>query len=207
MATELTAPAYPYQQFSDDADIVALFDAYNRMAQGTLTWMNDHILPLYMRSSITGGLLDYAAYCLYGQRRYRIGYVDLVDASGAIDTALINALAIDGTDTFVSTGGTFVSDDIFKRALTWNYHKGDGCQFSIPWLKKRVMRFLTGEQGHAWRFNGTLPVSITVSGQTVTITVTAGLADSTFINALPVLIQRGVLSVPASHSYSVKEGN
>lgn len=206
MATELTAPAYPYQQFSDDADIVALFEAYNRMAQSTLEWMDDHILPLYMRPSITGGMLDYAAYCLYGQRRYRIGYVDLADASGAIDTALLNALAIDDTDTFMTTGGTFVSDDIFKRALTWNYHKGDGCQFSIPWLKKRVMRFLTGEQGHAWRFNSTLPVSIAISDRTVTITVTAGLADGTLIAALPVLIQRGVLSVPPTYSYAVKEG-
>ena len=207
MAAEITAPAYPYHQFSDDADIVALFDAYNRMAQDTLTWMDDHILPLYMRTSITGGLLDYAAYCLYGQRRYRIGYVDLADASGAVDTALLNALAIDDTDTFVTTGGTFISDDIFKRALTWNYYMGDGCQFSIPWLKKRVMRFLTGDQGHAWRFNGTLPVSITVSNRTVTITVSAGLADSTLIESLPVLLRKGVLSVPPAYAYTVKEGN
>ena len=63
MAIEITAPTYPYQQFSNDAGIQ----------------------PLYMRSSITGGLLDYAAYCLYGQRRYRIGYVNLANASGAID--------------------------------------------------------------------------------------------------------------------------
>lgn len=43
--------------------------------------------------------------------------------------------------------GQLVSDDIFQRCLTWQFYKGDGTTFSIEWLKRRVVRFLTGANG------------------------------------------------------------
>ena len=39
-----TIPAYPYQQYADDADIQAFFAAYNSLAQGYLDWYNSPFL-------------------------------------------------------------------------------------------------------------------------------------------------------------------
>ncbi|MGA3767720.1 hypothetical protein ACPBXC_29065, partial [Escherichia coli] len=38
-------------------------------------------------------------------------------------------------------------DDLFKRIMTWNFYKGDGFYFSIPWIKRRILRFLLGVNG------------------------------------------------------------
>ncbi|WMJ65680.1 hypothetical protein RBI80_00330 [Klebsiella variicola] len=31
--------------------------------------------------------------------------------------------------------------------MTWNFYKGDGFYFSIPWIKRRILRFLLGVNG------------------------------------------------------------
>lgn len=201
----LLAPAYPYQQFNDDADIVALFSSYNQLANTILDWLLSRPLACYMRESISAGLLDYAAYCIYGVRRYQIGYSNIDTISGAIDTITINQLPIDGNAIAVHAGSTKLSDDIFKRILTWNFYRGDGTQFSIPWLKKRIMRFLTGTQGRAWRFNGTLPVSVIVQNSIVTIQVAHGVATSELIQTLNILLRNGIVHVPSALTYNITE--
>ena len=40
-----------------------------------------------------------------------------------------------------------VTDDVFKRILTWHFYKGDGKNFSVRWLKRRIWRFLQGANG------------------------------------------------------------
>jgi hypothetical protein len=39
------------------------------------------------------------------------------------------------------------TDDIYRRVLTWHFYKGDGNYFSMPFLKRRVWRFLYGQDG------------------------------------------------------------
>jgi hypothetical protein len=71
-------------------------------------------------------------------------------------------------------GGALVSDDIMQRCMTWQLYKGDGKTFNIEWLKRRVMRFLTGA-------NGTDPGI----NQTYQISVTFGAPNIVYINILP----------------------
>jgi hypothetical protein len=52
------------------------------------------------------------------------------------------------------------NDDIYRRVLTWHFWKGDGKYFDIRWLKRRVMRFLTGTNGTAGNTDTTYQVSI-----------------------------------------------
>lgn len=200
----ILAPAFPYQQFSDDADIKALFDAYNTLAQKILTWIYEHCLPLYMRPSITGGLLDYVAYCLYGIRRSQLGYSQIGLVNGSIDTAAINTLAIDDITAAISAKSIHLSDDVFKRVITWNFYKGDGSQFSIPWLKKRIMRFVTGDQGHAWRFNSTAPVSITIQNGSILIKISPGTVSVDLVTTLNSLLQAGIVAVPPTFLYTAE---
>lgn len=44
---ESIIPAYPYTQYNDDPDIVAFFDAYNKLAQGYLDYFNNLNLPCW----------------------------------------------------------------------------------------------------------------------------------------------------------------
>ena len=205
MLTEISAPAYPYQQFSDDADINALFGAYNDISSQYLSWILDRPLALYMRDTISGGLLDYSAYCIYGIRRLVLGTMSVQNTDGPIDSREIDALAIDDTELSIATGSIDMSDDLFKRIMTWNLNKGDGVQFSIPWLKKRVMRFITGVGGHAWLFTGTAPVSVSLDGNTVKIIIAKNTAEESVIDALNALLGNGTLQSPPNFSYLVSE--
>lgn len=139
-------PAYPYWQYADDDDIQALFEAYNQAAQYYMDWFNTTPLAVYTNPNVSGFLLDWVAQGLYGMVRPLLGS-GFSRRIGAIDTYAINQLAIDATK--VISGGTFqtATDDIFKRIMTWNFYKGDGLMFSTTWLKRRVMRFLTGVGG------------------------------------------------------------
>jgi hypothetical protein len=58
-------------------------------------------------------------------------------------------------------GGALVSDDVMQRCMTWQLYKGDGKTFNIEWLKRRVMRFLTGANGTDPGINQTYQISVT----------------------------------------------
>lgn len=66
---ESIIPAYPYTQYNDDPDIVAFFDAYNKLAQGYLDYFNNLNLPCWTSPAITGELLDWIAAGIYGESR------------------------------------------------------------------------------------------------------------------------------------------
>lgn len=203
MRTTLLAPAYPYHQFSDDQNIVALFAAYNRLAQDTLSWMVTHPMALYTGPALSGDFLTYCALCLYGQFRYRISYTELRDVTGEIDSSMINRLAVNETPIDKRYSGSAISDDLFKRILTWNLYKGDGLCFSIPWLKRRIMRFLTGEDGHAWRFNSTAPVSVRCVGKQVIITLNPEEWPGDLTALLGRILNNGILNVPPMLTFSL----
>lgn len=205
MQHTLMAPAYAYQQFSDDTNINALFAATNESAQNALTWMLDRPLALYMRPSISEGLLDYAAYCLYGIARHQVGSSQITAIDGAINTTAINILDIDDNQLPRTSTRLTLTDDVFKRILTWHLYKGDGIHYSIPWLKKRIMRFLTGTNGHAWNFSSTAPVSVTIRDNTVIISIATGTTNDALFLMLSSLIKNGLVPVPPTFSYSFSE--
>jgi hypothetical protein len=84
----------------------------------------------------------------------------------------------------VSTQTTYnISDDVFKRILTWDIYKGDGKRFSSHWLKRRIMRFLVGVNGtdpQPWYpgfvvgAENTSAIGVQVSGTTLTVTISQG---------------------------------
>ena len=140
-----TIPAYPYKEYDDDDDIQAMFYAYNVLAQIYVDWFNTINLPIY--TGLSGALLDWVAQGLYGKSRPTL-YSNTPYAIGPINTYSINAEGIDnGALVNRIINLTVTSDDIFKRIITWHFFKGDGRQISIPWLKRRVARFLYGADG------------------------------------------------------------
>lgn len=140
-------PSYLYTEYNDDFDIQALISAYNAYAQAYLDYLNNLNLPIYQNGNIQGSLLDWVGAGVYGMVRPGSLPQGGMPGVGPLNTFLVDGLVFNGFSP-ASGGGLFVTtDDIYKRVLTWHFYKGDGKQVSIPWMKRRILRFLYGQNG------------------------------------------------------------
>lgn len=156
---ERTIPSYLYIQYNDDDDLQAFVESYNALMQDLITWFATINLPIYTGALITGALLDWVALGLYGQARPTLPS-GVNRNLGPFNTLEFNSLAYNAMSTVESADFFATTDDVFKRIVTWNVYKGDGRQFSVRWLKRRVMRFLLGENGSDPGIGETYQVSV-----------------------------------------------
>lgn len=165
-------PAYLYMQYNDDENLQALVEAFNQIAQSYLDWFNQIDLPIYTGDPIVGALLDWVAGGLYGESRPLLpsGTSQLEGPFGLLefgDGPAFGDATIVGPSDFYLT-----NDDLFKRILTWHHFKGDGNVLTIKWLKRRIMRFLTGVNGASPNIDQTYRIRIGFGpGNEVTITI------------------------------------
>ena len=192
-----TLPAYLYQQYQPDADLQAFFDAYNTFSQQNLNQLNNLNLPIYQ--NLSGTFLDWVAYGIYGQQRPSIGTPTQFSPIGVYDTLPYNVAAYSQDFEIAPTGYYVVTDDIFKRILTWNFYKGDGFQFTNSWLKKRVKQFLYGTNGMPYPIDNTYQISVAYSGNLITITIPTLTISPIFKSC----VQSGVLQLPFQYNYTV----
>lgn len=159
-------PSYLYEQYADDDDLQSFITAYNGLAQQYVAWFATIGLPVYTGAGISGALLDWVAAGLYGMLRPALSSGRNRDL-GPLNTYAYNALAYNRRRTVGPQNVTVTTDDIFKRIMTWNYYKGDGNLFNVRWLKRRIMRFLVGEDGLAPNVDQTYIISVTFGSQSV----------------------------------------
>lgn len=154
-------PSYLYWQYRDDDNLQAFVDAYNQLAQAYISWFCALNLPAYTQDPIVAGLLDWVGAGLYGLDRPVLG-AGQEYLRGPYDTWRFNELGYNER----RRSGTFTSqrasDDLYRRALTWHFYKGDGRQFTITWLKRRVARFLIGADGRDPGVDQTYRVSVSI---------------------------------------------
>lgn len=139
-------PSYLYWQYRDDDNLQGFVDAQNIMAQSFVTWFCDLNLPIYTDSPIDGALLDWVAEGLYGFPRPTLGQ-GIISELGELNTYQLNTMMLNDRKLVGSFTADPVDDDLYRRIITWHFYKGDGKVFSIRWLKRRIMRFLTGDNG------------------------------------------------------------
>ena len=199
-------PAYVYQQYSDDDNIQAFNSAYNILAQAYLDWFNDTPLPIYTDGAIYDSLLDWVAAGVYGLIRPSLPSGRIVGI-GALNTWALNTLAMNTIRITGSVSDPITTDDTFKRVITWFFFKGDGQNFSVPWLKRRVMRFLIGSAGTAPNIGETYPVSVSFgAGNAVTITITLTSASGITLAIAQIFqaaVQSAAISLPFQFAFSV----
>jgi hypothetical protein len=174
--TTLTAviPSYLYQEYADDDDLQSFVAAYNGLAQGYVAWFASIGLPVYTSPSISGALLDWVAEGVYGMIRPALSSGRNRDL-GPLNTYPYNTLPLNRRKLVGPQNVTATSDDVFKRIITWNFYKGDGNVFNVRWLKRRIMRFLIGENGTAPNVDQTYIISVTFgSGSVVSIRISIG---------------------------------
>ncbi|MGP8937423.1 hypothetical protein [Enterobacter soli] len=138
--------SYLYTQYNDDDDIQAFVSAYNAMAQEIYTWMLNANLPVFVGGYNVGDQLKWIARGIYGVKP-PVLISGKSQTLGAYNSFGYNQLPFNGYKVVNQSEQVVVSDDLFKRIMTWNFYKGDGYHFTIPWLKRRIMRFLTGVDG------------------------------------------------------------
>ena len=164
-----TIPSYLFAQYADDENLQSFVAAYNSITQGYLDWFTGTPLGLYTSPSITGPLLDWIGQGVYGIPRPVLATQTSSTRAGYNEFPY-NVPPYDYLSFSSSGAAELASDDIYKRAMTWNLYRGDGQQFTVGWLKNRVNRFLNGVNGTDWPVLNN-PPSITVSGNTFTISV------------------------------------
>ena len=198
-------PSYLYQQFADDADLQAMRDAYNDYAQQYLDWFNRVPLGVYTSPLITEALLDWIAAGIYGMARTPIAY-GADRFYGPLNTYGMNSLAFN-TRKDLSSGTSYaMTDDIFKRVITWNFYKGDGQVFSINWFKRRCARFLTGTDGVDGLFGSTYGVSVKVGAKIVTVVLSASSGTSGAATYLQACLTAGIVNLPIGYIWEVTVG-
>lgn len=204
---QVLTPAYLYEEYQDDPDLQAFFRAYNELAQEYLDWFNQTPLAIYTADAISGPLLDWVGRGVYGISRPFLS-AGTSQTIGAINTFPPNTLAPNQSKTIAPSSYVATSDDIYKRIITWNFYKGDGTQFTITWLKRRIMRFLIGSNGAAPSIDQTYDVSVTFSDSyNVDIVIkNSSSYQPEVISALAEGINAGVLQTPFQFSFAVLTG-
>ncbi|HAS0833500.1 TPA: hypothetical protein I3292_003484, partial [Enterobacter cloacae subsp. cloacae] len=138
--------SYLYTQYNDDDDLQAFVSAYNSMAQEIYSWMVNANLPIFVGVYNSGDQLKWLARGIYGVKP-PVLVSGKQTTYGSYNAVMFNQLPFNGRQVVDQSEQVVVSDDLFKRIMTWNFYKGDGFHFTIPWLKRRIMRFLTGADG------------------------------------------------------------
>lgn len=213
---ETIIKAYAYRQYADDDNIQAFFTAMNAGTQTCLDWFNQVGLAYY--PGLSGPLLDWVANGLYGMTRPQIQQGGN-PGQGTLNTQVLN---ISPLNTFIEpTAGTgySLSDDAFQRILTWNLFKGDGKNFNIRWMKRRVMRFLVGANGidpvpgtpgFIVGTENTQAIGVSVASELLTVTIhqsalatIAPQVTTQILNLVATLLPSGILDLPARYTYAV----
>jgi len=192
-------PSYLYQQYADDSDLQAFVNAYNTLAQEYLDWFNNLNLPIYTKQN--GASLDWVAQGLYGLQRPALPTPTTASLLGVYDTVPYDTTAYTQNITSSPTSFYVVTDDYFKRIITWNFYKGDGFQYNTQWLKRRIARFIYGVDGtDIPNIADIYNVSVVYTApNTIAITI-PNLAISPIFKSA---IQAGVLNVPFQYNYTI----
>lgn len=197
-----TIPSYLYFQYINDPDLPSLISAYNTITQNYVTWFNTVNLPIY--SGLSGALLDWIGLGIYGIARPVLSGSSAT-FQGQIASYTIDDVPISGLDKIQSKEVFQTPDDIYKRIITWAFYRGDGYNFSIPWLKRRIYRFIYGINGVDPGVVFTPEISVTFTETTpiptcnVVLTGTPGVVSS----YLALAMEQNIFGLPFRFIYNV----
>lgn len=176
--------SYLYTQYNDDDNIRAFVTAYNTMAKNIYDWMKNANLPIFVGGYNAGDQLRWIARGIYGVKPPVLSSGRQL-VLGAFNTFTFNTVPFNTRKVINQSEQVVVSDDLFKRVMTWNFYKGDGFYFTIPWLKRRIMRFLTGVNGVDVVNDQHWSISVLFSGEGASVSIIKGfrkLTDSSVYN-------------------------
>lgn len=151
-------PQYLYQQYNDDEDLRAFVSAFNALVQEYMDWATTINLPIY--TGLSGDMLDWVLENYYGIKRSVLPY-GLSASHGPLNTDTMNSFPLNNYELIGPQTYYLTTDDTYKRIATWFFWLGDGRVFNLRYIKRKIERFLTGEDGGPGDTDQTYDVSIT----------------------------------------------
>jgi hypothetical protein len=142
-------PSYQYGQYQLDPNVQASVDAFNGEAEGIFYWLQNYPIADYRTDPISGDLLSWVGLGLYNMPR-TVQVSTVYNRSLSIADSPYGNIAFASTDyqNFTSTVLN-LTDDQYRRCITWNIYSGDGWVFNTTWLRNRVARFLYSADGYS----------------------------------------------------------
>lgn len=162
--------SYLYTQYNTDADLQALVDSHNDLAQEIYDWLRTTTPPVFVGENTVGSLLTWAVKGIYGQDR-PVLVTRREQIVGTFNNLNYNSLAYAAFRQEETVEFPVFDDDLFKRILTWNFYRGDGFNFTVSWFKRRIMRFLLGSNGHDIPNDAHYSISVIFAENEMTISV------------------------------------
>jgi hypothetical protein len=196
-----TVPSYLYEEYAPDDNVNAFFTAFNNSAQNYLSYLVNLNLPVWTSDALTGDLLTWVALGLYGYKRPTLVLQEAQFNDGIYNSSVYDFIQYNSA--VIVDAGTIglVSDDIFKRCLTWNLYKGDGFQFNVKWLKNRIIRFLSGANGVAPRIDNTYNISVTYDNNNNIFININTFYESNIAPILHSAMESGAVSLPFQYNF------
>ena len=195
-------PAYLFKElYRGDPYITPFFNAYNLAAQYYLDWYNENPTAVYTDSNISGNFLNFVALGLYNLRRPVLSDTNFIEGENAMNSLQINAQSMNyNANVRAGSGAVIVNDDIFKRVLTWHLYLNDGKQATMPWLRKRIARFIYGIAGTDITNDVLQYVNISFPSKG---NIEISLNDDIISEQFKLLLEQGWLSLPFQVNFSV----
>lgn len=161
--------------------------------------------PTSVGGNLIVGLLQWVLRGIYGIERPTLGQlISTTSFNGLYNKSLYNKTYYNQSVLKKTYSYSTANDDIYKRVATWNLYKGDGFQFTARWLKRRVIRFLTGTGGVDPGIDQTYSVSVQyLANYQVVITCNSLAPGAAFIPQLAELVASGALQLPFQYVYTV----
>lgn len=198
--------SYLYGQYADDKSLKATRDAYNTESSDIFSWMQTTPISDHRSDKITGNLLDWLAGGIYNMSRKVMVSATTGTVTGSIgDVVLGDVPLADGNVTQPNNIAINLSDDQFKRSITWNTYSGDGWIFNTDWLRRRITRFMFSANGYS-DFNVADMQLVDIRWtdiRTASIFVTAPALSSVVASILSIGINNGYLQTPIGYTFNV----
>lgn len=193
-------PSYLYYQYQNDDALQAFVQAYNSQAQEYITLFGTINLPYW--PGVSGDLLTWVAQGLYGISRPVVPNEGAL-TEGPYNTIIYDTLPYDGVAKVIGPGFALASDDVFRRILTWYFYRGDGREFTMPWLKRRIERFLFGTNGAYYNVDQTYNVSIEYAGGFTYHIHLFGAIPGNLAIVFDYCVRAGILALPFQFTFVV----
>lgn len=199
-------PAYLYTQYNEDKHLQSLVDAYNEQVQTYYEWLRDSRLPIFAGGYNSGEQLKWVVKGIYGEDPPILKAVKR-PGRGPLNTIEYNIIPYNTYQQLYGSDIVVASDDLFKRVMTWNFYRGDGSNFSISWLKRRIMRFLNGPNGvdpgvkQQWPVsvkmkNSVLEIVIDTTGRGIRYPSASGRDTFDYCSLFKSAMEGGILNIP-----------
>lgn len=203
----LNAPqSYLYGEYRDDPDLRATRTAYNQEANGIFQWMQQNPVADYRSSAVGSNLLDWVGLGLYNMSRKVLVSSSGGGATGSFgDVVMGHSPFAGGKITAPTSLALNLSDDQYRRAITWTIYAGDGWVFNTDWLRRRIARFMFVADGYGeFQVADLQLISIQWIGlRSANVFITAPAMSSALALILSVGLSTGYLQIPLGYTINI----